>query len=129
MSTATLGAWPTDWYYDPNRPSWVPYQIDTPTESAVRWGVYPKEYLKPMPAPKPLPLPVAPQTEDDVRNWNPDKAAREQIDAFEVWKPSALDDAYEISVEAQNKRGQQETAIWIAISIVGVASVLALFRN
>jgi hypothetical protein len=28
-----LGAYPTDSYFDPNRPSWLPYWIDTPTES------------------------------------------------------------------------------------------------
>jgi hypothetical protein len=28
-----LGAYPTDPYYDPGRPSWLPYWIDDPTES------------------------------------------------------------------------------------------------
>lgn len=28
-----LGAWPTDCFYDPGRPSWLPYWLDTPTES------------------------------------------------------------------------------------------------
>lgn len=32
-----LGAYPSDTYYDPNRPDWVPYWIDTPTESAAKW--------------------------------------------------------------------------------------------
>jgi hypothetical protein len=29
-----VGAYPTDPYYDPARPSWLPYWIDDPTESA-----------------------------------------------------------------------------------------------
>lgn len=33
-----LGAYPTDPYYDPNRPSWLPYFIDTPTESEMKYS-------------------------------------------------------------------------------------------
>lgn len=33
-----LGAYPDQSYYDPNRPSWLPYWIDTPTESAAKYG-------------------------------------------------------------------------------------------
>lgn len=36
-----LSAYPTDSYYDPNRPRWVPYWFDTPTESAMKWGAFP----------------------------------------------------------------------------------------
>ena len=32
-----LGAYPEDPYFDPNRPSWLPYFFDTPTESASKW--------------------------------------------------------------------------------------------
>ena len=28
-----MGAYPTDCFYDPGRPSWLPYWLDTPTES------------------------------------------------------------------------------------------------
>ena len=34
-----LGAYPTDTFYDPNRPSWLPYWLDTPTESEMKYGV------------------------------------------------------------------------------------------
>lgn len=37
LSGIGLGAYPTDAYYDPGRPDWVPYWIDTPTESAMKW--------------------------------------------------------------------------------------------
>jgi len=36
-----LSAYPADTYYDPGRPSWLPYWVDTPTESAKKWGAYP----------------------------------------------------------------------------------------
>lgn len=56
-----LGAYPSDPYFDPSRPSWVPFWIDTPTESAVKWGLYPgvkmtREYPDP-PAPPAAPSP------------------------------------------------------------------------
>jgi hypothetical protein len=35
-----LGAYPTDAYYDPNRPSWLPYWLDTPTESIRKYTGY-----------------------------------------------------------------------------------------
>lgn len=35
-----IGAYPTDPYYDPDRPSWLPYWLDTPTESIRKWTGY-----------------------------------------------------------------------------------------
>lgn len=34
----SLGAYPTDACYDPNRYSWLPYWIDDFTESNCKWG-------------------------------------------------------------------------------------------
>lgn len=34
----SLGAYPTDTYYDPNRPSWLPYWLDDSAESAAKYG-------------------------------------------------------------------------------------------
>lgn len=33
-----MGAYPDQEWYDPNRPSWLPYFFDTPTESALKYG-------------------------------------------------------------------------------------------
>ena len=57
-----LGAYPSDSYYDPNRPAWLPYWVDTPTESALKWGAYPgvttlKDQL---PSPPPPSAPILP---------------------------------------------------------------------
>lgn len=38
LNLSSLGAYPDQTYYDPNRPSWLPYFIDTPTESASKYG-------------------------------------------------------------------------------------------
>lgn len=36
-----LGAYPSDSYFDPARPSWLPFWIDTPNESAMKYEFYP----------------------------------------------------------------------------------------
>jgi len=67
-----LGAYPTDCFYDKNRPSWLPYWIDTPTESqaklacfyGVAGNVTAQEVLNPAvsyPQPPPPILPKSPQ--------------------------------------------------------------------
>jgi len=33
-----VGAYPDDPYFDPNRPSWLPYWIDDSTESALKYN-------------------------------------------------------------------------------------------
>lgn len=33
-----LGAYPTDAYFDKDRPGWLPYWVDTPTESARKYN-------------------------------------------------------------------------------------------
>ncbi len=38
MTLTGLGAYPTDSYYDPDRPSWLPYWIDDSTESAAKYN-------------------------------------------------------------------------------------------
>lgn len=37
MQLSGLGAYPEDAYFDPERPDWLPYWIDTPNESDMKW--------------------------------------------------------------------------------------------
>lgn len=57
------GAHPGDSYYDTSRPSWLPYWIDTATESAMKWGAYPgvtqQQLNDPNAVYKPPPMPPA----------------------------------------------------------------------
>lgn len=39
-SRSGLSAYPTDCFYDPNRPSWLPGWIDTPTESQAKLACF-----------------------------------------------------------------------------------------
>ena len=74
MYRRALGAYPTDPYYDPARPSWLPYWIDDPTESQNKAayalstgavgpaGILAAPYVASPTGPGPYSLPPAPPT-------------------------------------------------------------------
>ena len=87
-----LGAYPTDCFYDPNRPGWLPYFIDTQTESQAKlacfYGVAPKnvtaqQIINPTVAYPPLSVPPSPAGPSTVAQetipgqWTPDQAIAE----------------------------------------------------
>jgi hypothetical protein len=82
---ALLGAWPGQYFYDPNRPSWLPYWIDTPTESAVKYGLYSPNLLKPQPDPKTPPVPSAPKTKEELTSWTPEQQLERDREAWRKW--------------------------------------------
>jgi hypothetical protein len=59
-----LGASPTDSYYDPNRPAWMPYWLDDPTEIAQKYGMYGNANVNTV-YPNP-PAPVPPVVQPDL---------------------------------------------------------------
>ena len=59
-----LAAYPTDPYYDPDRPAWLPYWIDDPTESAQKYAMYPGANVNTV-YPNP-PSPVPPVVQPDL---------------------------------------------------------------
>lgn len=65
-----LGAHPGDTYYDVNRPSWLPYWIDTPTESALYYKMYPGVTQQQLNSPGSVYTP--PPAPPVVRSTNPD---------------------------------------------------------
>lgn len=52
-----LSAYPTDSFYDPNRPSWMPYWLDDATESAQKYGAYGNANVNTVYANPPAPIP------------------------------------------------------------------------
>jgi hypothetical protein len=64
MMFHSLGAYPTDKYFDPDRPAWLPYWIDDPTESAQKLGMYPGANVNTV-YPNP-PAPVPPVVQPDL---------------------------------------------------------------
>lgn len=127
--TAGMGAYPGDSYFDPGRPSWLPFWIDTPTESALKYGLYPgvtqaqvtgAAYPAP-PAPAP---PAAPGSADQV--WTPDLAIA-QADA--ITKQQNLDFFSNLAPTlAPSNSGIG--AMWLYVAIgVGVLALVLLMRG
>lgn len=89
-----LGAYQSDSYYDPDRPSWLPNWIDTPTESAMKWGFYGGANVNTVYSdPIKVPAPAAPQTyEDMVGGWTPDKLLVADRKRYSDWKTTAIPD-------------------------------------
>lgn len=80
-----LGAYPSDSYYDPDRPSWLPYWIDTLTESSLKWGAYPGVTTLDESAyglPSSPPAPAAPSINELMGNWS--------------WTPGAMQSASDL---------------------------------
>jgi hypothetical protein len=80
-----VGVYPGDACYDPSRPSWLPYWLDTNSENLCRFQVYPTvTTLAPTPAP-PMPTgPGAPQTPAQMTTpgaWTPAQSATDQAAA------------------------------------------------
>ena len=58
-----MGLYPTSPCFDPTRPGWLPYWIDTPSESGCKFQFYPSvTTLATPPTPPALAAPAAPQT-------------------------------------------------------------------
>ena len=88
-----LGIYPSSPCFDPTRPSWLPYWLDTLSESGCKYQLYPGvTTLATPPTPPALPAPAAPQTQEQMTipgAWTPDmsqiatqQAAQEQAANF-----------------------------------------------
>lgn len=132
----SLSAYPTDSYFDPSRPSWLPYWIDTPTESALKYGAYPG--VTTMATPPPPPGPAAPPTPNAA--WmNPatsaptvdpsavvdDVIARQAEATKSGWNQYMADQA---AAEATRQQQQTGFPIWAIVGIAAVG-VIALSRR
>lgn len=63
-----MGIYPNQPCFDPTRPAWVPYWVDTPSESGCKWGTYPTvTTLAPVPTPPGAAPPGAPQTVTEMK--------------------------------------------------------------
>jgi hypothetical protein len=85
LRSKALGVYPGDKCYDPTRPSWLPYWLDTNSENLCRFGVYPTvTTLAPVPPP-PMPAgPGAPQTQEQMTvpgAYTPEQSAADQAAA------------------------------------------------
>jgi len=130
-----LGAYPTDPYYDPERPSWLPYWIDTPTESEAKYafvyGVKPGQIVDPKTAypnpPAPAP-PAAPQTKEEMTVpglWTPEKAIaggwQETLEQYQKF--------FEQVAAGNDSSSGNSYWLWAAIAVSAVAGFYLLRSN
>ncbi len=138
---ATLGAYPSDAYYDPNRPGWMPYWIDTLSESAMKWGVYPEVAPLKVPAEQVYATPPAPVPASALNLTDPRMtqapASREEAEAtvFEQLQRAYADTIAQLKAFYDQEWERIEQAkpkdelgfgwVWIAAA-AGVGVLLAL---
>jgi len=136
--TLGLAAYPHDAYYDPSRPAWLPYWLDTPGESAQKWGLYPGANInQDYPAP-PMPVPLGvPQNLPENPVSGPAAAAsvaaliaaqtaaqRAQTDSFFGSLQATLDAA---AAERQKETDIQNTRL-VMYAAAGVGLLILLRR-
>lgn len=122
----SLGAYPTDVYYDPLRPSWLPYWIDTPTESAAKYaflyGVKPGQIVDPQtayPNPPAPAAPAAPQTLEQMTvpgAWTYEQAREGAWQkTIEQWQ------TFFNQVAVANEDSGNKYWFWAAVAVAAVA--------
>ncbi len=139
LQRATLGAYPSDAYFDPHRPSWLPYWIDTLSESAMKYGFYPG--VAPLKTPdsaiyQPPPEPLPPGPPD---NLTTPPASREEAETAvdtalrRSWERTIAslkqfyDDEWERIEAAKPKPGLGMGWLWVAAA-AGLGLMIVLKR-
>lgn len=130
-------AYPNDKHYDPNRPSWVPYWIDTPTEvrkleiltGDYSWfpGGIPdititnNQQVVKVPNSFNPPTPAAPQTYGqmtDPNKWTLNDLDAGTTDKFIKW--NAFSDANSADPDKLNS----EMSMWMIVGLAGVGLLM-----
>ncbi len=124
-----VGAYPGDLYYDPTRPSWLPYWIDSPSENAQKWGFYPSAPSNSLVYPDPVaPVPQVPAGALDyspggsstsiplnpvgtIPNWQ--SAAQQTMDAAAVV----------IAADEESKADASRKTLWVVAAAVVIGLV------
>jgi hypothetical protein len=134
-----LAAYPGDSYYDPNRPGWLPYWIDTPTESEAKYawlasggdvtaqqvvnpyGVYTQPSAPPVVgAPTGSVLTVPPESGEQAQAVIDELIAQQMRD----WQAQ---NAAEMA--ALNKKVNPMNTFWPIVVVAGIGAVLLLQRK
>ncbi len=128
-----LGAYPSDAYFDPARPAWLPYWIDTPAESALKWGAYPgvKDLKTPLEQAYPRPpapaSPGAPPLNRAIRygDWTPEDALGAGWEQTQrLWRD------FFAAVDDKNRPEEPNaTWLWIALGVAAVSGLLLFVRR
>ena len=122
---AGIGAYPTDSYYDPNRPSWMPYWLDDATESAQKYGLYSGANVNTV-YPNP-PAPVPPVVQPDLTGQTVDIDQQiAQTAAANAGQVQTFFDQVASTLPNSTTAAKTANAVtWLYVAI-GVAVVMAL---
>lgn len=125
-----LGAYPTDSYYDPDRPSWLPYWIDDATESAQKLGMYGNANVNTVYPNPPTPIPpivqpdLSGQTVDPNTQIAQTAAANDaQNQSFFNWLAGTLPNS-----QTPNPANNSTGVLWLYVA-VGVVVFLAIEKK
>jgi hypothetical protein len=125
-------AYPSDWYYDPQRPAWMPYWLDTLSEEALKFGAYPgvdlqRNYPRPPAAPAPAPPPVSTSTAANNDPSLPAQAGAATRARFEEWTGVTLPRFFGgVDRETQNDEDAAFSPMYLLYGGLAVGVVLLL---
>ena len=128
-----VGAYPDDPYYDPGRPSWLPYWLDTPTESALKFGLYPGvtsvdpatlPKLPPPPGPGPYVPPEPGETQAQAQ-------ARSDARAYATWRQEyeAIMARAAAEEEDRKKKRDDPTLYYLGLAAAAGLGLVLLLRR
>jgi len=129
---AAVGAYPSDSYFDPGRPGWMPYWLDSPSESAMKWGLYPP--VAPLKVPNEQiyltpPRPTAPGAPNDLTSPPADAPdANATIDAVlrSAWSQTIKSQKDFFDAEWENIQAQKPKDglgfgwVWLVVAGLGL---------
>lgn len=124
MPRLGLGVYPDSPCYDPDRPSWMPYWLDTFGENACKWGFYPGADHGVIPNP-PAPVLAAPPNPSGA-GWTPEQVATA---THTRWIDSVLETIRKAEEEGTYRPGGPDPAVspvqWVYLGLAGVALLVA----
>lgn len=128
-----MGAYPDEAWFDKDRPSWMPYWIDTLTESAKKYGMYPgadlnRTYPRP-PAPY---TPAPPPISTDPRQYNDPTLPQQADDATKARAKSWVDDVlvpFFTGVDDETEKLKRSETPWLLYASLAAVGLLLVGRG
>lgn len=138
VQPTSLGAYPADPYYDPNRPSWVPYWIDTTTESQAKYAwllsqgsVTAEQVVRPAAVYTPTPMPPtvkAPTGEVLTTPPASGEEAQAQVDALIAQQMREWQAANAAHMAEVDKKANPANTFWPILILLGIGAIVLLRR-
>jgi hypothetical protein len=129
-------AYPTDPYYDPQRPSWLPYWIDTFDEEAAKYGMYPDAGSEPLKREYPNPpMPPGPGVPENLPENPVDReSAQGAVDStifLTEWQRQNQQFFEDLNarLEAEKKANESKVPLWMWAAGAGLVVFMLARRD